>query len=129
MDKVNAPAMERWKHGVDLYKSEIRPMLPTCRVFHHTPVQDYQENGAWVVLEYADWNSLAAVVGIFRLQGGVSDSFRVAPKGLDPARNYRVRFDGSGRDMIIPGRELCATGLSIRVPAAMMSELLIIKAV
>ena len=51
MQECHAEAPERWRHAINLYKTFVRPMLSTCRLFHHTPIQRQTEEGEWVVLE------------------------------------------------------------------------------
>ena len=45
----------------------------------HTPIQDYQRQGDWVVLEYASRNGATAVAGIFRLAGSESGTYPLYP--------------------------------------------------
>ena len=127
--RANAPTLARWKHAIDLYKNEVRPLLPTCRVFHHTPIQNYQEQGDWVVLEYAAPDRSAAVAGAFRLAGSQSETWRFVARGLDASRRYRVWFDNQEVAVTLSGAELGTSGVPLRVPAVLMSELLTIKAV
>jgi len=126
VERANAPSLERWRHGIALYKEVIRPLLPTCRVFHHTPEQDFRRAGAWVVLEYA--GEEAAVAGFFRLADSPGDLFPFHPRGLDPSRDYRVTFDNSGKTTRFSGAQLCTTGLPVSLPGIFTSELLIITA-
>lgn len=127
--RANAPALGRWKHGIELYKQEIRPLLPNCRVFHHTPIQDFQMAGEWVVLEYASPDGSAAIVGVFRLAGSESNEYRLVPRGLNPSREYTVYSDNRETTTTASGAELRAVGITVRVAAPLMSELLVIKAV
>ena len=41
-------AQERWHHTIRLFKDFVRPILSTCRVFHHTPIQRQTEPGRMV---------------------------------------------------------------------------------
>ena len=127
--RINPSSLERWQHGVALYKSFISPLLPSCRVYHHTPEQDYLHAAEWVVLEYAACSADAAVVGLFRCSGSRTDTFTLIARGLDPARDYLVSRDNTGDTLRLPGHLLCATGLPVRIAGVMMSELLIIRAV
>ena len=127
LQRINPPALAQWKHAVEIYKKEIRPILPDCRVYHHTPVQDYQHEGDWVVLEYASRDGNSAVVGLFRLTGSNSDTYRFIARGLDMSRDYLVMFGNTGATVRIPGLQLCTTGIAIRIAAPLMSELLIIR--
>ena len=127
--KMNASVLERWRHMADIYKKEIRPILGTCKVYHHTPVQDYRRSGEWVVLEYAGRNADTAVVGFFRLGNSKDGNYHFKSKGLDISRNYQVWFDNERAGTVISGRELCMSGIDVLVSAPMRSELLIIKGI
>ena len=129
LGRVNPPTLARWKHAIEIYKTHVRPMLPTCRVFHHTPVQDYRQRGDWVVLEYAGRDATAAIVGIFRLTRSESDTYPFVARGLDASREYRVTFDNTGQTATVSGLALGTTGIPVRVTAPLMSELLIVKEV
>ena len=113
----------------DIYKKEIRPILGTCKVYHHTPIQDYRRSGEWVVLEYAGRNADTAVVGFFRLGNSKDGNYHFKSKGLDISRNYQVWFDNERAGTVISGRELCMSGIDVLVSAPMRSELLIIKGI
>ena len=125
--RTNAPALSRWKHAVRLYKEEMRPLLPDCRVYHHTPLQEFRRDGEWVVLEYAAPDRDKAIVGLFRLPGSANDTFHFVARGLDPSRDYRLAADSGGTSRIFSGGALCDTGIDVRVAAPLMSELLIVK--
>ena len=127
LDKLNQPALDRWKHAVELYKTRIRPTLSECVIHRHTPVQRYRTQGEWVVLEYAAKDASSATVGFFRLANGNNDTFHWTPRGLDMSRNYTVWFDNHSRSVTISGTQLCTSGLSIRIPGVLQSELLVIE--
>lgn len=120
-------ARTRWRHTIDLYKSFCRPMLATCRVFHHTPVLRHNEPGAWCVLEYAAPDANHAYAGIFRLAGAPSDTYHFRPRGLDAARRYRVAFDTAGQGYEVDGRQAVNDGFHVRVPGVLQSELLLFE--
>lgn len=129
LERANLPALERWKHGIALYKREVRPMLSSCRVYHHTPTQDYSCPGDWVVLEYASADRATVIVGIFRLAGSVSETYTVIARGVDAARDYVMYADNDGTSTRVAGQHLASVGIAVRVAAPLMSELLIMKAV
>ena len=127
LQRVNPPALARWKHAIEIYKRTFRPMLPTCRVYHHTPIQDFAQLGDWVVLEYAGHEGTTAVAGIFRLAGSESDTYQFMARGLDVSREYAVTFDNTGKTARVTGLQLSTTGIAVRAGAPLTSELLIIK--
>src|SRR5262249_13510042 len=41
---------QRLKRGVEIYQQHLRPILGTCKVFHHTPVIDFRNPRGYCVL-------------------------------------------------------------------------------
>ena len=122
-------ARERWRHTIRLFKDFARPILSTCRVFHHTPIQRQTEPGEWCVLEYAAADASRAYAGVFRLPGAQGDTFDFVPKGLSASRRYEVTFDNTGQSREMEGGDLLDTGLRVRVPGGFQSELLLLEAI
>lgn len=129
MEERQVAARERWRRTIDLYKTFVRPMLPTCRMFHHTPVQRQGEPGEWVVLECASPEGDRAYAGIFRLPGATDDAYQFRPRGLNPSLRYRVAYDSKDFSCEVDGLTLADRGLRILVPGAFTSELLLFEAV
>jgi hypothetical protein len=50
------------------------------------------------------------------------------PRGIDPAKSYRVTFDSTGTTARIDGARLLQEGLPIRLETALSSELLLFEA-
>ncbi len=113
------------KRAVELYQTFVRPILSTCRVFHHTPVIDFRNPRGHCVLEYATPDGRRAVAGIFRLAGPAPASYRFRPRGLDRGGRYRVRFDNTGEVAEASGLTLATEGLEIPLAAPLTSELLL----
>jgi alpha-galactosidase len=138
-------ARKRWRHAIELYKSFVRPMLSTCRMFHHTPIQRQTEPGDWVVLECASQDSAKGYAGIFRLATATEavhpriesnrdrvyrdDAFHLYPQGLDVGRRYRVTYDTSGQSREMDGGALVDLGLRVKVSGAFTSELVLFEAI
>jgi len=85
LDELNPLTRERIAHHIRLYKEFMRPMLPSARVFHHTPVLPMTQPNDWYVIEYVAEHAERAYVGLFRLSGAGSDVFELRPRGLDEA--------------------------------------------
>jgi len=126
--KMNADALARWQHAVQLYKTAVRPWLAGARVYHHTPVQEFSRAGDWLALEYVAADRSAALAGIFRLGESRTETYTFLPRGLDPGRRYEILFDTAGARVTATGLQLSTTGLPVRLPGRMMSELLVIRA-
>ncbi|MCC7355282.1 MAG: GH36 C-terminal domain-containing protein, partial [Anaerolineae bacterium] len=109
-------------------KTFVRPILSSCRMFHHTPVQRLTEAGKWVVLECASEDRSRGYAGIFRLAGATGQVYHFYPKGLDASRRYRLTYDTAKRSQEKDGGTLLDEGLRVHVPGALTSELLLFEA-
>ncbi len=128
--KDNNPDQIRFvRHCVDLYKSFIRPILPTSRIYHHTPVLPGRDPQDWCVIELASADARQALAGIFRLAGPSAPARTVTFRGLNPGLTYKVTFDNSGHTVSVPGLHLLQEGLTIRLNHALTSELLLLEAI
>ncbi len=125
--EINPIVKERITHHIKLYKDFIRPMLPTCRVFHHTPVLKSLEPEGWCVLEYASSDASRIIAGIFRLVGNGDEEYLFRPRGLDVSRQYKVTFDNKGKSIKGEGVELEQKGLVVRLGKPLTSELLLFE--
>jgi len=122
---LDAPLRQHIRRYVDLYKSFMRPILPTCRVFHHTPALALASSPPWCVLEYAAPDATRAYAGIFRLAGGGDSVYHLYPRGLDPRRTYGVTLDNSGVSSEQTGGHLMRDGLRVRLECPLTSELIL----
>jgi alpha-galactosidase len=128
VSEFSAAYRERIRHHVELYKSFMRPILPTVKVYHHTPVLPRTELGDWAVLEYATPDHRRGYAGIFRLGNAKSDDYLFRPRGLDVAKIYKVTFDNAQNSVVLSGLELQERGLSLRISQPLHSELLLFEA-
>ncbi|MEN6536620.1 MAG: alpha-galactosidase [Bryobacteraceae bacterium] len=119
---------ERVKHNVQLYKSFIRPVLPTVKVYHHTPIAPQNEPGDWTVLEHATPDRTRGYAGVFRLAGAKEDTYLFRPRGLDPGKTYKVTFDNTGDVARVSGLQLQRDGLTVRIGQPLRSELMLFEA-
>jgi alpha-galactosidase len=126
VEELPAAHRDRLVHAIELYQRTIRPLLRTCRVYHHTPVIDFERPHGFCVLEYAAPDRTRAVLGVFRLSGG-ADTQVVRPRGLDRGRGYRVRLDSAGMAFEATGSDLADRGLTIRLEQPMSSELVFVS--
>jgi alpha-galactosidase len=116
------------KRSLALYKSFLAPLMPGCRVFHHTPLVrvDGPEKSSWCVLEYAAADGSRAAVGLFKLSEA-PEPFLLRPRGLDASAVYSVRRDNDGGEAEIPASDLSRQGLEVRLERALSSELVLFE--
>jgi len=127
MDELSPYLRERVEHYLDLYRRVIRPVMADGLVFHHTPFLPLNEPTPWCVLEYADRNARRSVAALFRTSAAEPGEFVFKPRGVNPAFDYRVTLDNSGRSFRIPGRELMQAGLTVRLESTLRSELIVLE--
>ncbi|MBI5831715.1 MAG: alpha-galactosidase [Armatimonadetes bacterium] len=127
-ERHNAAQLARVKHHVALYKRVIRPLLPDCRTYHHTPVLAGKEPRGWAVWEMVAADRTTAVAGLFRLGGPAEDAWVLRPRGLDLSRAYRVTLDNSGQSFVRDGAALVADGVAVRLARPISSEVVVFEA-
>ena len=147
---------ERFLHYVAIYKNFVRPMLNTCRVYHHEPINAHRgvEDSPWFAMEFAAPDRARAYATIVRMRNGPGDryvarfpherieehpqsdpalwqgdTYTFVPRGLDPTRSYRVTFDSLGSSVVVDGLRLTQEGLTLRLENVGMSELLLFEVV
>ncbi len=126
---LNPANARRVRHAFELYKTFIRPMLATSRVYHHTPELPLETAGDWLALEYAARDRAKACAGVFRLSGEGAPEYVLRPRGLRASARYRVTFDNSGETITKSGYDLRQEGIRIRLASGIRSELLLFEEV
>lgn len=125
--KLNSDQMAFVKHSTDIYKSFIRPFLPTCLVFHHTPEAKVAMEEGFCAIEIAANDRSRGALGFFSLTGRAEQTRRIVLKGADAGSRYRVTLDNTGMTFEASGAELLQNGVSITVPASLSSELVLFE--
>lgn len=128
LGELNPHYRERIRHALDLYRGFIRPLLPACRVYHHTGPLPLFDATPWCVLEYGAQARDRTVIALFRTAELGDDTYVVRPCGLDRGRDYRVTFDNLAETIHYHGSELERDGIRVSLPANLTSELLLIEA-
>ncbi len=121
----NPLAMDFVRHSVEIYKSFIRPMLPSCKVYHHTPDTREAETNGFCALEIASPDGSHGAITAFTLTNAKERRFSIVPRGIDPTQTYRVLFDNKRTSIVIDGYELASRGVSLVLPASLASELVL----
>jgi alpha-galactosidase len=129
LDDFPAEQRQKFLHYADLYKKFIRPMLPTCKVYHHAPVNEVGgvESGKWFATEFASPDRRRAWVLVIRLSSQSLGPYLFKPRGLDRSKSYSVWFDNARRTQVLTGSGLMQEGLSIRLGTHPASELLTLE--
>ena len=104
-------------------------MLPTCRIFHHTPETRKIMAEGWMVMEIASPHGEKGAATLFTMPGCKTDRYTFLPRGVDGGKTYRVTLDNSRRSFTVEGWKLLSEGISIRIPGAMTSELVLYEEV
>lgn len=118
---------ERIKSYIKLYKDFVRPMLATCRVYHHTPELPGNDPYGFCVLEYVSDDASRGYAGIFRLLDDGENTYHFKSRGLDPSARYKVTFCNSGGAVEISGTDLRLKGLEFSFENVLTSELLLFE--
>ena len=122
---VNTDSMEFIRRSVKLYKDFIRPILPDCLVYHHTPEAYVKTDGGFSALEIASPDKSRGACAVFTVEKPANAEYRLYPKGIDPSLEYIVTLDNYRSSFKISGFALMNDGIKIRIPSALSSELVL----
>ena len=122
---------QRFLRYAGIYKHFIRPVLPTCKVYHHAPVSTTGgvETGGWFAMEYTDRKASRAWAVIAKMKKTEEEVYRFMPRGLDVGREYQVTFDSLGKTIRLSGWNMTTEGLPIRLERLHQSELILFEAI
>lgn len=126
-DDINPEALETIAKYMDAYKTHIRPMHESMKVYHHTPVLPGTEGEGRCVLEYATENRSSGVVGIWRQYAAREASMKLRLRGVDLGARYLVCVLPSEDTFEMSGADLSYNGLDIRLDSSLTSQLLLLK--
>lgn len=120
--EINTQQMDFVRRSVDIYKNFIRPILPDCRVYHHTPEAMKEKICA---LEIASPDASKGAAAVFAL--GNAAEYNLILKGINLQKKYTVTLDNSGASFTVSGRELMNNGIRISLPCPLTSELILFE--
>lgn len=114
-----------------LYKRFIRPLLSSCLVFHHSPVNASGgvESGGWLAMEFSAPDQRRGWATCIQLHPAAAAEYHFRPRGLDPQLSYDVFYDNTGRRKRVSGARLLREGITISTVPHARSELLLYSAV
>ena len=124
----NPIQMEFIQHSLEIYKNFIRPMLPTSKIYHHTPEAASVADGSVSILEIAAPDGSQGAMTVCTLTDASSD-MTVRLKGIDAAKTYEVTLDNSRSTFKVSGYELSTHGVRVAIPSALSSELILYRAI
>ena len=78
-------------------------------------------------LEIASPDAERAALAVFSMTEMKKDRVTVYPRGLSAGFDYTVMLDNSGARFVKSGCELMNDGISLRIPAALGSELVLFE--
>ena len=131
LDDLTPERLELFQRYGKIYKEFIRPLLPTCKMFHHEPVNSRGgiTSSDWFAMEFASPDRTKGWALLVRLgESSEETSYQFRPRGLNPARSYQVTFDHLDGQVEIDGWRLTLDGLPIRLDDVGSSELLLFEA-
>lgn len=112
------------KHCTDIYKSFIRPFLPECKLYHHTPDLTVSKIAVNEIAAKDKSRSAITVISLAALGG---EETVVKPKGIDVGSSYKVTLDNENSSFNISGFELKNKGINIYLDSDLTSELVLIE--
>jgi alpha-galactosidase len=129
VEEFKAEDKDLFLRYANLYKSFIRPLISTCKVWHHAPISGGSgvESGEWFAMEFTSPDQTRGWATIVRLAKRGAGSYPFTPRGLNPQMKYKVTFDNTGRTQTMDGRALTTDGLSIRPEPGWHSEFLLFE--
>ena len=81
---------QRTARMLDMYRRYIRPMLPTCLTWHHTPEVSLDVPGSRGILEISSPDASCAMIAAFTLGEVLDARLRLPMLGVRADKQYRV---------------------------------------
>ena len=106
-----------------LYNEFARPMLPTCKIYHHTPSQKDCEPKGIGILEAVSESRDKAMLGVFALADPRKTEETVRFKGIDASYKYKVTAVEANETFEVSGYDLKYKGISVFLRGALTAEL------
>ena len=120
-----AEQRETAKNEIQMYKSELRPLIRDADLYH---ISSRPDGVHWDAIEYFDPSRKRGAIYVFRGSTAQAITHRFVLKGLDPASRYRVTFqDHSSAAKVVRGADLMKSGLLLQLPLINSSEIVSLK--
>ncbi|MFN8007211.1 MAG: alpha-galactosidase [Terriglobia bacterium] len=129
LQDMSPERLNRYRYYADLYKKFIRPLFPSCKMYHHAPVTATGgvTSSPWFVMEFAAPDRSKGWATLVRLRPGDPAEFVFKPRGLDPSKTYRVTLDSYGKASNVEGLRLIEQGIPVRLESTLSSELILFE--
>ncbi len=129
VEELTPSMKDKFLHNNRIYRNFIRPLLSTCKVYHHAPVNETGgvESGPWFAMEFTSPDRKKGWATVIRLTSGEPETFLFKPRGLDLEKTYDVTFDNSGETIPLTGFLLKQNGIQIEDLGVLASELLLFE--
>lgn len=122
---VNTDSAEFIRRSVSLYKEQIRPMLPSSLIYHHTPDRKAVEKSGFRITEIASPDKSKGFITVFTVSG--TGRVTVFPRGISPSKKYEVYLDNDCETFTLSGKEIVSGGITLSINTALSSELIAYK--
>lgn len=110
---------------IAFYKSTLRPLIRESALYH---VSSRPDDHGWDGMEYFDGQRGIGVLYAFHGDEAKPASHAFRLKGLRAADRYRLHYrDGTSPDRTAKGDELMRTGVTVSLPLANSSELVVVE--
>lgn len=129
VEEMSPARLEGFIRYGKIYKEFIRPILPTCKTYHHDPISDRSdvESSGWFAMEFAAPDGSKGWATLIRVGPTESDTYLFKPRGLRHGKKYRVTIDSLDETFITDGLALITNGLPTRLETLSKSELLLFE--
>jgi len=129
VEELSPDRLEGFVRYGKIYREFIRPILPTCKMYHHAPVSSRGgvESSGYFAMEYAAPDRSKGWATIIRVGPSESDTYVFKPRGLRRGKKYRVTIDSIDETFITDGLTLITNGLPARLESLSRSELFLFE--
>ncbi len=126
--QMNRKQLEFVKHSTDIYKNFIRPFLPECSVYHHTPDTNEAVKKGYMALEVTAKDKSHGAATAYTLTMSKNDGVVIKLKGVDRSKTYKVTLDNNRETITVSGAELAGEGIRLNLSSPLQSELVLYQA-
>lgn len=119
---------EKIRAALNTYRTLVRPNLPGCRVYHHTPEVSAEAPDSVGILEIGSKDRRFGMLGVFALTRPENPAISFRFRGLDASLRYRIIMD----DKVVcekDGYSLMYEGMEVRLETALDSRVVIASAI